>query len=129
MAILFCFYGCAVRNENVSLEKTIVKDGQTKEYSNIYLSNLMNRLGVLCAENASNPDSVWSQVRSVSQGSNCISVEILNLDDSQIGRFKAEVIDSEAIDPEAFKFIELSMEKSILEDEYQISANVTLTIK
>jgi len=69
------------------------------KYSYAHLNELMKQLNGVYLENYLNPDSIWSQVTGFSlfDDKNCITVEILAINDSKIKRFASEVNDSEVI--------------------------------
>ncbi|MCL2436436.1 MAG: S1 family peptidase [Clostridiales bacterium] len=68
-------------------------------YSFAYLSGLMEQLNDAFFGDFSDPDSIWYEVTgfSLRENQNMIAVEILNLDDSKIERFRNEASDSGAI--------------------------------
>ena len=61
---------------------------------------LMEQFNDAFLSNLSNPDSIWSHVTgfALHEDLNCISVEILDIDDSKIERFKAEASASAAVE-------------------------------
>ena len=65
---------------------------QEAMYSYSYLNSIMEELGNACRQHNNDKDSMWSQVTdfSLHDPDNCISVSILNIDDSKIERFLSE---------------------------------------
>lgn len=90
--------------KNVAIEiKEIAEDEtvifQTAKYSYAYLTELMDYFNSEFEKNVKNPESIWSEITGFEllDDKNCISINILNLDDKKIERFKNEVINSDAI--------------------------------
>ena len=72
---------------------------QKARFSYSYLINLMNQFNDAYFNNYSNPSSIWYHITgfTLHDNFNNISVEILNISDSKIAKFKSEVSNSQAV--------------------------------
>ena len=87
---------------------------QEARYSYSYLSDMMYHLSIVCIDNCSNADSIWSQVSGFSllDDRNSISIKILNIDETKIEQLLSEVDCEELLcfeNAEAFAEPQLSM--------------------
>ena len=87
---------------------------QEARYSYSYLSDMMYQLSIICLDNCSNADSIWSQVPGFSllDERNRICIKILNIDETKIERLLSETNCEELLcfeNAEAFAEPQLSM--------------------